>query len=110
MRNDHSFSFILRVGQFAPFLKVTKDCPCHELVIREVVVELGCDSGPYLSVELEEDGEAVVLLQHFHRNCRGYAGIATWDLDVSETANASLVLGEDPCLPYLGNTLSCYHY
>ena len=56
--NYSFFTFLL------PVLKTDQESIGHELVVRQLVVDLSRHSNKYLSVELEHHREAVVLFQH----------------------------------------------
>ena len=89
------------------FCEVAQEFVRHELIISDDIVYLRRDSYPYLAIELIENREAIISLQHFMSNSNCNANTAARNLHIRHIANAPLILSEQSSLPYLRDALGC---
>ena len=87
------------------FCEVAQEFVRHKLIISDHIVYLSRDSYPYFAIELIENREAIISLQHLMSNGNCSGDTAARNLHIRHVANASLILSEQSGLPYLRDAL-----
>jgi hypothetical protein len=87
------------------FCEVAQEFVRHKLIISDHIVYLRRDSYPYFAIELIEDREAIISLQHFMSNSNCSGNTAARNLHIRHVTNTSLILSEQSGLPYLRDAL-----